>query len=91
MSAAREPPMSTHVTIATFRYRHEAEFARATLEAAGVPSVLLADDAGGTYAGLSLTSQPRLIVSAEDEEAAREVLADMEDADVADVKEAEQE
>ena len=40
---------------ATFAYRHEAEFARETLQAAGIESVLIADDAGGAYAGMSFT------------------------------------
>ncbi len=46
----------------TFASRHEAEFARATLDAAGIDAVLLADDAGGAYAGLSFTGQARLLV-----------------------------
>lgn len=61
---------------ATFPYRHEAEFAHATLQAAGIESVVLADDAGGAYAGMSFSSEIRLLVRTEDLQAARDVLAD---------------
>lgn len=64
---------------ATFAYRHEAEFARETLRAAGIESVLIADDAGGAYAGLSFTRSARLIVHNEDLARAKEVLDQADD------------
>ena len=60
--------------VATFAYRHEAEFARETLRAAGIDSVLIADDAGGAYAGLSFTRPVRLLVHNDDLDQARAVL-----------------
>lgn len=66
---------------ATFAYRHEAEFANATLQAAGIEAVVLADDAGGAYAGMSFSSEIRLLVRVEDLEAAREILSDAPAAD----------
>jgi hypothetical protein len=59
---------------ATFRYRHEAEFARETLRASGVESVLIADDAGGAYAGMSFSRPVRLLVRVQDLAEAREIL-----------------
>jgi len=67
-----EGTMETRV-IATFKYRHEAEFARSFLEMAGIDSMIATDDAGGTYPGVLLPA--RLIVREEDEARAREVLA----------------
>lgn len=66
----------THETAvaATFAHRHEAEFARETLRAAGIESVLIADDAGGAYAGLSFSGPVRLIVRTEDLTQARAAL-----------------
>lgn len=64
------------VVLATFRYRHEAELARGVLEDEGIPSMLEADDGGGSYAGLSLSTQPRIRVRPEDEERARQLLED---------------
>lgn len=59
---------------ATFAHRHEAEFARETLRAAGIESVLIADDAGGAYAGLSFSGSVRLIVRKDDLTGARAAL-----------------
>lgn len=62
---------------AGFRHRHEAEMARGYLRAAGIPSALLVDDAGGAYAGLTLGSAPaRVLVRGDDLKDARRVLAD---------------
>jgi hypothetical protein len=58
----------------TYAYRHEAEFARETLRAAGIDSVLVGDDAGGAYAGMSFTRPFRLLVRTADLDAAAEVL-----------------
>ena len=62
--------------VARFHYRHEAELAHGYLEGAGVDSVLHVDDAGGMDVGLSFVNPARLVVRAEDEEQAREVLVD---------------
>ena len=40
--------------IGKFSHRVEAELARASLESEGIPALILADDAGGTYAGLPI-------------------------------------
>jgi hypothetical protein len=67
--------MSETAVVATYAYRHEAEFARETLRAAGIDSVLVADDAGGAYAPLTFTRGLRLVVLMEEAERARELLA----------------
>lgn len=64
--------MDTRV-VATFKYRHEAEFARTFLEMAGIEAIIATDDAGGTYPGA--IGEARLIVREEDEARARDVLA----------------
>jgi len=64
------------VVLWRFGYRHEAELARTTLEAAGIESVLEVDDAGGAQVGLSFSNPARLLVRREDADAAREVLAE---------------
>lgn len=66
--------VSTTVVVATFGYRHEAEFAKATLDSAGIESVLSVDDAGGAEAGLSFANPARIIVRSEDQDSARDVL-----------------
>ena len=68
--------MSESVVAATFAYRHQAEFARETLRAAGIDSVLVADDAGGAYAGLAFTRRARLLVRPTDLQRAIDLLAD---------------
>jgi hypothetical protein len=64
----------TTVIVATFAYRHEAEFAKATLDSAGIDSVLSIDDAGGAEAGLSFVNPARIIVSIGDHNSAQSVL-----------------
>jgi len=59
--------------VAKFSHRVEAELARVSLESEGIPALILADDAGGTYAGLPIY----LLVEAADVEAAKEVLEPM--------------
>jgi hypothetical protein len=59
--------------VARFTYRHDAELAQGFLADAGIESVLVTDDAGGAMAGLGFT-QPRIIVRADDVEAARTAL-----------------
>lgn len=62
---------------AAYRHRHEAEMARGYLRAAGIPSALHVDDAGGAYAGLALgTGTARVLVRRDDLKRARRVLRD---------------
>ena len=67
------------VVVATFAYRHEAEFALETLREAGIQAVLIADDAGGAYAGLSLSGRPRIVVHSDELGRARELLGEAGD------------
>jgi hypothetical protein len=62
------------VLLRTFGYRHDGEFARNTLETAGIQSALLVDDAGGAKIGMSFSNPARLLVRQEDVAAARAVL-----------------
>jgi hypothetical protein len=65
---------SALVIVGSFRTRVEAELAQGALTAAGIDSVLTADDAGGQYLNLLVTSGVRLQVRPEDAPAARDVL-----------------
>ncbi len=62
--------------VARFHYRHEAELAHGYLESAGVDSALHIDDAGGMDVGLAFVNPARIVVRAEDEGRARQVLVD---------------
>jgi hypothetical protein len=62
------------VSIETFVNRVEADLAHGALAAAGIDSMVSADDAGGTYAG-ALTRGVRLLVRSEDANRARDVLS----------------
>ena len=62
--------------VARFHYRHEAELAHGYLEDAGLDSILHIDDAGGMDVGLAFVNPARLVVRAEDEGRARQVLVD---------------
>ena len=66
----------TTVVLAKFDRRHEAETAQGFLTDAGIESAISADDAGGADLGLSFTQTARLLVLADDEARAREVLQD---------------
>jgi hypothetical protein len=68
--------MSDTAVVATFGFRHEAEFARATLQAAGIDSVMVGDDAGGAYTGLSFARHIQVLVRAEDLDQAKTILSD---------------
>jgi hypothetical protein len=68
--------VSETVVVATFPYRHQAEFAANILEGAGVPAFLHIDDAGGVYAGLTFTNPARVIVRREDRVDALNTLRD---------------
>ena len=60
--------------VATFTYRHEAEYAQGFLEDAGIDSVLVTDDAGGIHPGVGFTRAARLAVAEERADEAREIL-----------------
>ena len=78
--------MSEFVNIQTFSNRFEAEQAQQYLENQGIDSFVKADDGGGMYAGLSLSSKGvRLMVRDEDAARAR---AALEPGEVIDVVEA---
>lgn len=68
--------MSDTMVVATFQYRHQAEFAKSFLDMEGIESMVAPDDGGGTYPGM--VSPVRLIVRTEDAEQARAVLANNE-------------
>lgn len=66
--------MSPPVEVARYSLRPYAEMAAGVLEEEGIDSVVVADDAGGMYAGIA---PARLMVEEEDLERARRVLADL--------------
>jgi hypothetical protein len=69
------------VMVAAFRYRHEGEFAKATLESAGVPCILVADDGGGMRPEIMGVNPVRLYVTEHHEAQAREILSHADDHD----------
>ena len=62
------------VIVETFLNRFEADVARSALDAAGIDSLIRADDAGGMRPAMSMGSAVALLVRAEDAERAGEVL-----------------
>ena len=62
------------VVVQTFSDRIEADLAASALEAAGIDSFVRADDVGGTRPHMWTTEGVELVVRAEDEAAAREIL-----------------
>lgn len=63
------------VVVGAYPTRSDAELAQTALAAAGIPSVLAADDAGGAYP-FDLSGGARLLVDEADAEAAAAVLSD---------------
>jgi predicted Fe-Mo cluster-binding NifX family protein len=63
------------IVLEKFFNRLEAEMAAGILEAEGIEAVVLADDAGGAYPPLQMARGVRLLVAAEDEARARDLLA----------------
>ncbi|MEO8348135.1 MAG: hypothetical protein ABI610_04435 [Acidobacteriota bacterium] len=63
------------VELLTFRNEHEARLAGSRLSAAGIPSVLAKDDAGGMEPHLQLTRTVRQRVPSDRFEDARRLLA----------------
>lgn len=64
------------ITIGTFPTRIDAEFAQAALEAAGIPSMVTSDDAGGAYPFDLTGGGARVLVGEADAELATAILAD---------------
>lgn len=67
--------MSPPVEVARYSLRPYAEMAAGVLEDEGIDSVVVADDAGGMYAGIA---PARLMVARQDLERARRILADLD-------------
>jgi hypothetical protein len=62
------------VVVRTYQIEHEADLACAVLEAHGIRAAVLRDNAGGMLPMLQTLFQIRLVVAAEDEDVARQVL-----------------
>jgi Putative prokaryotic signal transducing protein len=65
---------SNLVVVHTFSNRQEAELAQSALEAAGIESIVMADDAGGVQPGFWESEPVRILVRSENETEARDVL-----------------
>ncbi len=63
------------VVIATYPNEYEADLAVSWLEAEGIPSVVVADDAGGAFPMLQVSRGVKVLVTAGNEDRAREILA----------------
>ena len=63
------------IQVGSYPTRSDAELAQTALSAAGIPSVVAADDAGGAYP-FDLTGAARLLVDEADAEDAAEVLSE---------------
>ena len=68
------------VVVGTYPTRSDAELAQTALTAAGIPSVIAADDAGGAYP-FDLTGGARLLVDEGDVEDATAILSEHSQAD----------
>jgi len=62
------------VVVGTFNNRPEADVAKSALDAAGIMSMVLADDAGGVQPGLWEGRGVAVVVNRQDEAQAREIL-----------------
>jgi hypothetical protein len=67
--------MNELIAVATFGNHLEADLARSALTAAGIDSVVSADDAGGLRPHLAFSGGVQLLVRAEDAAVAQEVLS----------------
>jgi hypothetical protein len=67
------------VQVGGYTTRSEAELAQSVLAAAGIPSVVTADDAGGAYP-FDLTGGARLLVEEADAEDAAALLSEQREA-----------
>jgi hypothetical protein len=68
------PPSDGPVTVRTYQAEHEAELARAVLEAHGIDAMVMRDNAGGMLPMLQAHYRIRLVVRGEDAVEAREIL-----------------
>lgn len=64
----------TDVEVGAYATRNDAEFAQSALSAAGITSVIEADDAGGAYP-FNLAGPARLLVDETDAKAAAAILS----------------
>jgi hypothetical protein len=67
------------VVLQIFYNRIEAEMAQGILESEGIETVIMADDAGGTYPMLQFLRGVKLMVAAEEKARAPQILAALED------------
>ena len=67
------------IVLETFPSRIEAEMAQGILEEEGIETVVMADDAGGSYPMFQFIRSVKLMVATEDEARAKEILAAMAD------------
>lgn len=65
---------ASRVIVKTFHDRIEAELAQSALEAAGIESMLWADDAAGLQPAMALTNGVSVVVRAEDAQEAADIL-----------------
>lgn len=66
------------VLLRAYRFRHEGDIDRAVLDAAGIRSILVGDDAGGLGAHIMSANPIRLFVAADEASAAQEALSEEE-------------
>jgi len=74
MTRQRDPQPEKSVVLRRYSDEVSAKIAALALEANGIPAQLSADNAGGALPSMSLVFPVRLIVRAEDEALARELL-----------------
>ena len=67
-------PSQAPVTVRTYHVEHEADLARAVLEAHGIDAVVMRDNAGGMLPMLQQLFEIRLLVRGSDAAEAREIL-----------------
>lgn len=66
------------VIVGRYGWEHEAQLAQATLQANGIESILIRDDAGGMLPSLDFLQEVKLAVRAEDADEAKRVLENEE-------------
>lgn len=62
------------VALHIFNYRHEAELAKSTLEAAGIDALVFSDDGGGQEVSLQFVRGAKLMVHEHDAMRAKHIL-----------------
>lgn len=76
--ADRVDERGTRIEIARFSDELSAQLAASRLRASDIEPTLISDDGGATYPSLQMVRGVRLLVADTDEEAAREVLEEIE-------------